>query len=72
MRKVSKLKESRGRVRFLEEEELARLLQACKESTSAYLYPVVLIALSTGMRYGEINAPQLERCRLWSQAHYFT
>lgn len=54
MRKVSKLKESRGRVRFLDEAERERLLQTCKESSNPHLFPVVLIALSTGMRYGEI------------------
>lgn len=54
MRKVSKPKEPRGRVRFLDQDERDRLLRACKESSNVYLYPVVLIALSTGMRYGEI------------------
>lgn len=54
MRKVSKLKESRGRVRFLDERERERLLQACKESSNPHLYPVVLLAMSTGMRSGEI------------------
>jgi integrase len=54
MRKVSKPRESRGRVRFLSEEERPRLLKACKESSNPYLYPVVVLALSTGMRHGEI------------------
>ena len=54
MRKVTKPKESRGRVRFLSDDERARLLKACKESSNAYLYPVVVLALSTGMRQGEI------------------
>ena len=54
MRKVSKLKESRGRVRFLDEEERERLLQACKESLNPHLHPIVMIAISTGMRYSEI------------------
>ena len=54
MRKVTKPKESRGRVRFLSDDERARLLTACKESSSPYLYPVVVLALSTGMRQGEV------------------
>lgn len=54
MRKVKKPTESRGRVRFLSDEERARLLKACKESSNPYLYTVVVLALSTGMRQGEI------------------
>lgn len=54
VRKVSKPKEARGRVRFLEQEDLARLLQICKESKNPYLFPIVKIALATGMRFGEI------------------
>ena len=54
MRKVTKPKESRGRVRYLSDDERVRLLKACKESSNPYLYPVVVLALSTGMRSGEI------------------
>lgn len=54
MRKVSKPKEPRGRVRFLSDEERTALLKACKESSNPSLYPVVVLALSTGMRFGEI------------------
>ncbi|NNM43057.1 MAG: site-specific integrase [Chlamydiae bacterium] len=52
--KVSKPQEPRGRVRFLDDDERLRLLQACKESSNPYLYIIVVLALSTGMRQGEI------------------
>jgi len=54
LRKVSKNKEPRGRVRFLNDEERERLLQAAKESLSAYLYLVIVLCLSTGGRKMEI------------------
>jgi len=54
MRKVKKPKESRGRVRFLDDDERARLLQACKESSNEWIYMCVILALSTGMRQGEL------------------
>jgi len=54
MRKVSKNKEPRGRVRFLADDERKALLAVCKKSGSEYLYPLVVLALSTGMRQGEI------------------
>jgi len=54
MPKVKKLKEARGRVRFLDDDERARFLAACQSSKNPYLYPVVILALSTGMRHGEI------------------
>lgn len=40
MRKVTKLKEARGGVPFLDEEERERLLSACKASSNPHLYPV--------------------------------
>ena len=52
--KVKKLTESRGRVRFLDDEERARLLKACEESHNKMLPTVVMLALSTGMRKSEI------------------
>lgn len=52
--KVSKFKESRGRVRFLTDDERARLLDTCKESDNPYLHTVVVLALSTGARKMEI------------------
>jgi integrase len=45
---------SNARTRFLNEEECKSLLVACKESRNPYLYSIVVIALSTGMRRGEL------------------
>jgi len=53
-RKVTKPSESEGRVRFLDDDERAKLLTACKESSNPLLYPCVILALSTGMRQGEL------------------
>lgn len=52
--KVSKPKEPRGRVRFLSDDERARLLQACRESSNPDLYTAVVLALSTAARRMEI------------------
>jgi integrase len=52
--KISKPKISNGRTRFLNDNEKERLLQTCRESESKGLYPIVVLALSTGMRRGEI------------------
>jgi integrase len=54
MRKVKKPTESRGRVRFLDDEERQRLLTACLASTNKQLYLCVILALSSGMRQGEL------------------
>jgi integrase len=54
MRKVGRLTEATGRVRFLSDGERSSLLKACKESSDDLLYPIVVLALSTGARQGEI------------------
>jgi integrase len=54
MLKISKPKEGRGRDRFLDEDEVHRLLEACRESSNRNLYAIVALAIFTGMRYGEI------------------
>ncbi len=68
IRKVKKPKESRGRVRFLSDDERIRLLESCKTHSNTYLYTVVVLALSTGMRKNEIMSltwddVDLQRCR---------
>jgi integrase len=54
MRRVTKPKEPRGRVRFLSDDERSRLLAECKNSDSECLYIAVVLALSTGARRMEI------------------
>jgi len=53
-RKVKKPTEARGRVRFLDDDERQRLLTACQESRNKQLYLCVILALSSGMRQGEM------------------
>ena len=53
-KKVKKPTEPDGRVRFLEDDERHNLLIACKESSSPWLYLCVILAMSTGMRKGEL------------------
>jgi integrase len=52
--KVKKPKEPKGRVRFLSDDERNRLLSVAKKSDNTILYPVVVLALSTGARKMEI------------------
>jgi integrase len=54
LRKVTKPKEPRGRVRYLADDERARLLEECRKSESPDLYCAVVLALSTGARRMEI------------------
>jgi integrase len=52
--RVSRPKAPRGRVRFLSQQEKTRLLAACENGQAPLLLPVVLLAISTGARRGEI------------------
>ncbi|MDH5527715.1 MAG: site-specific integrase [Nitrospirota bacterium] len=47
------IREGRGRARFLSKDERKRLLEACKAHPNPYIYPAVVVAISTGMRAGE-------------------
>lgn len=60
MAKISKPKAGRGRVRFLSDDERTRLLTVCADSGHPYLHTIVLLALSTGMRLGEIRGLRWE------------
>jgi integrase len=54
VKKVKSPKLPRGRVRWLDDNERARLLKACQESRNQWLYLCVVLALSTGMRRAEL------------------
>jgi len=58
--RVKKFKEPPGRVRYLTRDEGAALVEAC----SANIRPIVLMALHTGMRRGEILALDWEHVDL--------
>jgi integrase len=66
MRSVAKPAESRGRVRYLAEQEMEVLLRECAASGNPDLYAIVVLALATGMRRGELLGlewPQVDLTR---------
>lgn len=62
--KVRRPKEGKARDRYLEKDEITRLLAECRNSQSPYLYAIVLFALATGARKGEIL------CLTWSDVDF--
>ena len=54
---ITKLKNAR--VRFLSDVERTNLLAACKAHPNRHLYPIVVMALATGARQGEILGLEL-------------
>ena len=62
--KISKPRAARGRERYLSDTERADLLAACRASTSRFLYTAVVLAISTGMRRGEMMGLQWKRVDL--------
>lgn len=53
-RGIKRLQEAKERVRFLDAEERTRLFAACRESRYPRLYALVLTAILTGARKGEL------------------
>jgi integrase len=54
LRRVRRLREPQGRVRWLDDAERQRLLDACTQSPNRLLLPVVVLALATGARKQEL------------------
>ena len=55
MSKISKFREPEPKNRFLSDEERLRLFEACKNSAYKPLLTIAVLAISTGMRRGEIQ-----------------
>jgi integrase len=67
-KRVKRLAEPDGRVRFLSEDERKRLLAECVKAPNRALYPIVVLALSTGMRQAEVMGlrwPDVDLKRGW-------
>jgi integrase len=62
VRLISKPKENKPRDRRLEDDEEERLLLSCSQSRNPYLLPLVIVAIETAMRRGELL--RLERQHL--------
>ena len=56
--------EPQGRIRWLALDEETRLLEACRRSSIAHLHDLVVIALETGMRKGELLGMTWDRVDL--------
>jgi len=51
---VKKFTEPQGRTRFLSEQEIGHLMDACKKDRSEHIFPIVLLGISTGRRKSAI------------------
>jgi len=63
-RAIKLFKEPPGRIRWLNDGERERLLDECRRSPNPLLYPIVLTALYTGMRKGELQ------CLIWDDVNF--
>lgn len=62
---VERLPEGKGRTRFLRKAEREKLLAVCESSSNPLLYPIVVCALSSGARKGEIARMRWDKMDLW-------
>ncbi len=62
--KIRLLREPEGRIRWLEPDEEARLLAACETSRNQHLRNLVIVAMETGLRRGELFGLIWERVDL--------
>lgn len=58
--KMNMPKEPTGRIRYLTPQEKPALLAACQQEKRTPLYPIVMLALSTGARKGELLGLRIE------------
>ena len=71
MIKVTKKKESRGRLRFLSDDEHNELLKACEQASNPLIHLLVVVALSTGARFSEILYLKWNEVDLKRKVFYF-
>lgn len=64
---IEKLPEPTGRTRFLTEDERDKLLEAVQKSENRQLYTIVLLAITTGARRGELERIQLKHVDVANQ-----
>jgi integrase len=69
-RQVKAFPEGKGRVRFLSESERKALLRACRKSDWPRLYLLVLMAITTGARQGELLRLRWRDIRLKEKRAY--
>lgn len=67
---ATKPKVNNKRVRYLHDDERQSLLQACKVSENHDIYLVVVLAISTGMRKGEIMGMKWEAVTFFEDRGY--
>ena len=70
MSNVTKKKKPNGRVRFLSEDEIKKLISACEEHSET-LHLFVLMAISTGGRYNEIRTVKIENIDFKNEIFHF-